>query len=810
MARTPTPPTVPSYPVQVIRAGASPILKVGSGRATPIKREKWQDDAWDVYDLIGEIKQGTNFLADVCASTRVYIAVRPTSDESEPRPAEPSDVGAAEAQALLERMQTGSVDGGVPGLIRETVINWKITGDGFVMAEQEKPPKADGKTLAERMGTPERWSILSVSECETEGEKGKVRETPGADWREVKLIPADGTLADDPDLVFLLRVWQRHPRYGGLADCMMRALLTESDELILLGRAIRGAALSRLAGAGILVIPQEYSFATTGADEGDPTEDPEVDPLTRRLGQAMLNPIQDESSPDGLVPIVLRAPADVMKNAPIQHLTFDRKMDETAAANRTELLGRIGNSSDIPFEQVTGMSDINHWGARQIDTATWGRYGHPTMRAIMEAWTQGILVPMLDAAGVEAAAVQRLMFWFDPADAIVDPDESKTADELFDRLAISWEAYRQRKGAGEDEAPTPEEMQLRVDLGLVKGQMPSAGNAGGTVPVTSSVAPDAYARALGFGSAAELDAVLAARPDPQRRLALAAAARDQRPIGMQLGAIDEKLRIQLAEVAELAITRALERAGARIRQNSRKNEALRSAIADVPAMLVPAQVGPTMVAAIGLTDDQLLEGQVDSYRDRIDARIRQAQTATRKALRRRFRDMDDAEEEQLQARQDRDRGEAVAWFVAALTTLSHDRLFDPHPAAPAVGEVTASSTVPPSLVREAMARAGGGFPPEGEPLGGVATGVDVMAVWSAHGATVAGYVWQHGDPDRPLLGHEGLADVEFSGWSDPVLAVQEQDAWLGRDFYQPGDHGGCTCNFFPIDASGAEPEDTGE
>lgn len=807
MARTPTPPKVTSYPVQVIRAGASPILKVGSGRATPIKREKWQDDAWDVYDLIGEIKQGTNFLADVCASTRVYIAVRPTSDESEPRPAEASDVGAAEAQALLERMQAGSVDGGVPGLIRETVINWKITGDGFVMAEQAKAPDPAGKTLAERMGRPERWSILSVSECETEGEKGKIRETPGSDWREIKLLPVDGQLTDDPDLTFLLRVWQRHPRYGGLADCMMRALLTESDELILLGRAIRGAALSRLAGAGILVIPQEYSFATTGADEGDPTEDPEVDPLTRRLGQAMLNPIEDESSPDALVPIVLRAPADVMKNAPIQHLTFDRKMDETAAGNRAELLVRIGNSSDIPFEQVTGMSDVNHWGARQIDTATWGRYGHPTMRAIMEAWTMGIMMPMLDAAGVEAVAAQRLMFWFDPADAIVDPDESKTADELFDRLAISWEAYRQRKGAGEDEAPTPEEMQLRVDLGLVKGQSPGAGNAGGTVPVTSSLSPDVYARAFGFPDAATLDAVLAGRAGtPHDRAVLMAAARDTRPIGMQLASIDGKLRTQLAEIAELAITRALERAGARVRQNARKNEALRAAIADVPAMLVPAHVGPSMIAAIGLTDDQLLEGQVDTYRDRIDARIRQAQTATRKALRRRFRDMSDDEDEQLQARQDRDRGEAVAWFLAALVTLSHERLFDPHPAAPAVGEVTASSTVPPGLVREAMARAGGGFPPEGEALGGVATGVDVMAVWAAHGATVAGYVWQHGDPDRPLLGHEDLDGVEFSGWTDPVLAVQEQDAWLGRDFYQVGDHAGCTCDFFPIDGS----EDTGD
>lgn len=95
------------------------------------------------------------------------------------------------------------------------------------------------------------------------------------------------------------------------------------------------------------------------------------------------------------------------------------------------------------------------------------------------------------------------------------------------------------------------------------------------------------------------------------------------------------------------------------------------------------------------------------------------------------------------------------------------------------------------LIRKVMQIVGGGSVDPG----GIAQGEFVRRILRRGGVVEEGYIWHHGNPLRPLDGHLKLDGVRFSSWSDPVLRIKPEDAWLGRSFYAVGDHPGETCDY---------------
>ena len=410
----------------------------------------------------------------------------------------------------------------------------------------------------------------------------------------------------------------------------------------------------------------------------------------------------------------------------------------------------------------------------------------------MESWTAGYLHrQLIDNLGVDPDVAGRLMIWFDPAEAIMDPDESKTADELFDRGSISWEAHRRRKGSNDEEAPTPEELDERARLGLLKG---SGTATTGPVPNGGQAPEDPAARSNGH------------RPR---------TAAVRRSLGQRSMEVDRALRTRLAEAIEGALHRGLSAAGARVRSRAHREPNVVAAIATTPNHRVVAQLPTGTVAALGLDEEVLMQAALDDLGPRWEAQVGNAQAATRRLLVAEF-DLDADEEEQVERRQDRDRADGWLWLAAAVLTLGRSRLHDPTPPIPSRGEVDPSSSVLPSMVREAVARAGGATDTNGRglglagPAGGVATGATALSVWAAHGAVVGGWEWSYGDPGArqlPFPGHEDLDGVRFAHWSDAVLIVSPEDAWLGTTHYRPGDHDGCRCDFIPLTTDEVVPTD---
>jgi hypothetical protein len=80
------------------------------------------------------------------------------------------------------------------------------------------------------------------------------------------------------------------------------------------------------------------------------------------------------------------------------------------------------------------------------------------------------------------------------------------------------------------------------------------------------------------------------------------------------------------------------------------------------------------------------------------------------------------------------------------------------------------------------------------PMTGITSGPIVSDTMSENDMNIGSYTWVHGYVPKPFQPHEDLDGVEFHGWTDDVLA--NTGGFPDRDYYMPGDHDGCGCDFY--------------
>src|SRR5690606_40204440 len=111
----------------------------------------------------------------------------------------------------------------------------------------------------------------------------------------------------------------------------------------------------------------------------------------------------------------LRSPTDVSRHLPVilqgqqealqavRHLSLQTPFDERVDGLRTSAVRRIAIGLDIPPEVLSGMSDLNHWTAWQVEAS--GQRGNiePTLNFLCRELTVKFLQPALAAMGVAGA-----------------------------------------------------------------------------------------------------------------------------------------------------------------------------------------------------------------------------------------------------------------------------------------------------------------------------------------------------------------------------------------------------------------------
>jgi len=305
----------------------------------------------------------------------------------------------------------------------------------------------------------ETWEVVSCIEMQVSGTTWVINYGDGRP--PVTLLETD----------VVIRIWLPSPARQIEADSPFRAMLPILSEIEWLTRHVFAQITSRLAGSGILMMPQSMTFPPPPGQDGQEAQTlNDADSFMTTLADAMLKPIEDPGSPSAVVPIVVTAPDEAIDKARL--LTFWSELDAQSLQLRNEAIRRFALGMDLPPEQVLGMSSnrgtgggtstgVSHWGAWQIEEATIKMHVEPMLDVITQALTVAYLQPATNS--------DVWIITYDTAALRLRPDRSKEAFELYDRGLISGDACRRENGFPEDDAPSPEEFRNWLLLKVASG-----------------------------------------------------------------------------------------------------------------------------------------------------------------------------------------------------------------------------------------------------------------------------------------------------------------------------------------------------
>lgn len=421
----------------------------------------WQAEAWEYYDAIGEIKYAFNLVASVVSRIRIYAAAVDDPSQSPVSVKESRVIDgrlASAAERALDRLN--SAYGGQAGLMKDAALNLCVAGECYLV----QMPARTGS------GIPESWDVRSVDEVLTDPRGGF-----NVIGRREQAIGQAGGASNSlshtklQQNAFIGRIWRSHPRFSDEADSSIRGLLDLCAELLLLNRTFRATARSRL-NAGALYLPDGLSVAA----QGDPdypydsedgygagfTAEEAEDEFEEQLIDAMTTPIRDEESASAVVPLIIRGPAELGDK--IKQFKFERSFDPSLAERSDRVLERILQGLDVPKDVVSGMANVKYSNALQIDESLYKAHIEPLMLLIVDALTVVYLRPYLLANGFTETEVNRLVVWYDPSAVSTRNDRAADADAGFDRNAISYDTWRRAHGFSDQDAPTPNELAVRL------------------------------------------------------------------------------------------------------------------------------------------------------------------------------------------------------------------------------------------------------------------------------------------------------------------------------------------------------------
>jgi hypothetical protein len=780
------------------------------------KVQAWQGDAWEYRDSIGEIRYGISYLRHAVSRVRVYPAVA-EPDGDQPTPLEEADgvppAVLSAAEDALARLTAGTNDWA--GLLAPYAENFEVPGEAWLVGRPD--PAAAGSDVA----ADEIWQIRSTREIEAKDRGWILKDTPD---------DRDGAPLEDRT-AYVARLWQPHPQWRGLADSPMRALLGVCEELQLVTRMIRGASRSRLAGSGLLCIPDGITFQSSQQGEPDP-EDPEADDFLSTLLRTMVTAIEDEGDASSVVPIVINGDAEELKE--VRHIPITVGVDDKLLARVEPALRRIGAGLDVPPEVITGIADINHWGAWQVDAATIKQHVEPLLIDMLGALTAGYLRHVLLEYGVDPEWARKVVLWYDVTPLTIRANKAEDARAAHDRYVLSDRALLEALGFDPDaDMPDEDELARRLMQGkgtvdaaltetllriLVMRSLPEPEPPVAIAPPPPPPAVPAEEEPAGTTPGPDTGMPIAAAGPPAR--VLRAYPRES----ARLARVDTETRGRLTVAADAALARALERAAARVTSQANRTASARAIVAAAPGRAWPALADAGLTAGLGLDPETLLAGAWDQLAQTWEqltgtARATALETAARLAGHDPTTPGVAAALDQAAAQLADLATSGWEWWATGLTALAVAALTDPDTidgVAEEPGEDPGRTGRLATLTRGALAVAGG-LPPDHPGVGrdglpvtggtrpvGIASGDVVTSYLRDAGKSVLGYEWVYGISKVHFEPHRRLDGVVFTDFDSPVLANSEP--WPYPTL-APGDHRGCRCDAQPVWADASRSSD---
>ena len=424
-------------------------------RASIGKPQYWQTEAWDYYDIVGELRFGVTWISNAMSRVNLTAAMPPLGPGDEPTAIDLDDPRTTPVQRrayeIVQSLAGGSAGQGQ--LMGAMGIQLSVAGIGWIVIE----PSLDDFE-SDRFET---WEVYSSDEVRgsVSGEGIEIR-VGEREWRPVH-----------PNAI-VIKCWRKHPRRSWEPDAPTHGVLGVLREIDLLQKHIQASAQSRLAGAGLLAIPSEAVFppgqgpqaTIEDIDPDDQNTTPPEDTFVETLIDAMTVPITDRGSAAAVVPLVVKIPGEYVDR--VRHISFATPFDAKVLELLESAIKRLALGMDIPPEILTGTSGMNHWGAWQVQEESITLHIEPLSEVVTHALTVGFLRPALEAEGFDASEV---MVWYDTTDLRTRPDRSAGAVQAYDRNELSAVALLRELGLSVDDLPTEEEKREKILLSVARG-----------------------------------------------------------------------------------------------------------------------------------------------------------------------------------------------------------------------------------------------------------------------------------------------------------------------------------------------------
>lgn len=404
---------------QILKTNIDGLVK---GRVR-IPAESWQAEVWELLEEAPELRFVGDRQAAAVSQCRMFIG-RKSSPDAQPTPV---------------------VDGPIAELSQAMFGDAATTAQALRRAGQHIVYNGESELVVSDDGTTRSWAAWAPQEV-----------TGSADTSWKINDGMDSWDLTDHDL--LVRCWTPSPNRQALAYSQARAIRPIARELIGLTKYVGAQIDSRLAGAGLLLVPQGI-VPMRGQGFDDETT------FSKALLTAMTVPVKDRDSAASLVPLIAEVdPALVDK---VQHIKFDSALDPKAHELRDEAIRRVGLGMDSDPSVLLGQGSSNHWSGWLISEDEVRLVVAPIVATICHALTVGWLKPYLRAAAL--ADADEYVVWFDTTPLELRPDRSKDSQALGERGLLSNASVRRENGFSDADAPTAVEEQRNLLVKLLIG-----------------------------------------------------------------------------------------------------------------------------------------------------------------------------------------------------------------------------------------------------------------------------------------------------------------------------------------------------
>jgi len=427
-SRTKTHQATPNSPLLASAA----LVPMGNAAALRrfLKPAPWQQEAWQFYESTPEVAFGVEYQAASISKARLCIAIPDADGQGNPEP-----VDKPWATEFLQDFFDGQI--GQQQMLARVTRLLKVPGEGYIVGAER-----DGKRV---------WKVASTEELES-----------SSDGLRLSMSDGSGSLLLQEGKSWVQRVWNPDAKYEMQPVSPMRALLPNLREFHKLSARVNAEADSRLAGAGVFIVPESATVMNPGGGEGTPIH---PDLFVSDLIEGMITPIQDPDSASAIVPTVIKARDDSIEL--FKHLTFSTPYDEKTQELREACIRRIATGLDTPIEIIMGTSGMNHWGAWQVEESAIKLHIEPVLALVCTALTDSYVRPGLKQLGIPNA--EKYILWFDTSELTLRPNRGPEYLTMYQQGIVSAEATRRENGASEDDAPEPEEELKRLLVNLITG-----------------------------------------------------------------------------------------------------------------------------------------------------------------------------------------------------------------------------------------------------------------------------------------------------------------------------------------------------